>query len=96
MRWMTTLAAVALLCVSVVLGAAGCGDKQTACQEECDSDDECAHGHKCLQVTIPTVRDICLPEECEDCFSQGLRNTCTVQKGKSGRCKYIQCENVSG
>ncbi len=96
MRWITTLAALALLLLPVTLGSQGCGDKLTACQEECDSDDECAHGHKCLRVTIPEVRDICLPEQCEECFGQGLRNTCTVQNQGGGRCTYMQCENVSG
>ena len=80
----TLLAGLALLLAAGAgLALSGCLDDGLACQEECESDDDCGGSMLCLNGS-------CLPKECDDCYDSGRQ--CDYDgPSEAGMCEYQGC-----
>ena len=94
-----TLKAILLLLVALSLPvlAPGCGEEHQLCEDECGGDKECGPGVRCLIVTFPPpARQLCLPEECEQCF-EAVSATCNYDVRSEGNritCSFTRCEKT--
>ena len=86
--WRALLAATMVGMITLLVGCGG----TTACEETCNSDDDCETGLVCLDSS--QYGKACLPALCETCFDRGQScgwETETFDDGSSAECQNPIC-----
>ena len=78
----------------LVVAEAGCGGHDKACEDTCESDNDCETGLSCWYTSTANAK-VCVPWQCGDCFknAQTCYYSTSANDSSDLMCDFTTCDN---